>query len=492
MKKLAAILALTGTSLASQYTRRQILPIPATLSEIPTGASLAPLSISTVSGPIPVSTASSAKCGKGYTYCGFMLQSGGHNFAPEIINKTYCDALEGNCVDGMPKTKTDQAVFLCMNDSPASIQLFCACGGKCLDEAATNNIAHYLPKMGSIQILDGGLGTSLEDSYGVTFDHSKPLWSTHFLIEGQDTLFACQRDFAEAGADVILTATYQTSVEGFGRTRIPDYPDGIPQSAIGSYLQKAVEIAEKVTTSTSAKVALSLGPYGACMIPGQEYSGNYDDAHSSEETLYSWHLERLRLFTNVKGLAEKVQYVALETIPRVDELRAVRRAVQDSGITAPFWISGVFPGDGNQLPDGSSIDAVVEAMIDPAVEGAKPWGVGINCTKIHKLTRIIEAFETSVASLIASGRLESAPALVLYPDGTKGEIYNTTTKKWEKPEGHAQETDTQESWAAQLAGIVKASRERGCFRDYLVGGCCKASAEDIGELSRELRDSKHG
>lgn len=64
------------------------------------------------------------------------------DFAPETVNKTYCDALEDNCVGGIPKTKTDQAVFLCMNDEPATIQLFCACGGKCLNENVTSNIAH--------------------------------------------------------------------------------------------------------------------------------------------------------------------------------------------------------------------------------------------------------------------------------------------------------------------------------------------------------------
>lgn len=29
-----------------------------------------------------------------------------------------------------------------MNDAPASIQLLCACSGKCLDEPSSNNIAH--------------------------------------------------------------------------------------------------------------------------------------------------------------------------------------------------------------------------------------------------------------------------------------------------------------------------------------------------------------
>lgn len=177
MKFYPAIFFLSGPGFANHMhapgCRRQGLPLPATLSEFPTAASPAPLGVSTVTGSasaaIPATTATNAKCGKGYTYCGFMLQSGGHSeftrlltffqglttlatsyekliisidFAAEVVNKTYCDALEGNCADGVPKTETDQAVFLCMNDDPATIQLFCACGGKCLNDAATNNIAH--------------------------------------------------------------------------------------------------------------------------------------------------------------------------------------------------------------------------------------------------------------------------------------------------------------------------------------------------------------
>ncbi|KAI4596777.1 hypothetical protein KJ359_005120 [Pestalotiopsis sp. 9143b] len=141
--KFLVIATLLGTSLATHHGLRQgALPLPVTGGSTVTVSVTQSQSASAVSGAIPIATASGAKCGKGYTYCGFMLQSGGHNFAAEVINKTYCDALEGNCVNGVPKTKTDQAVFLCMDDNPASIQLFCACSGKCLDEPATNNIAH--------------------------------------------------------------------------------------------------------------------------------------------------------------------------------------------------------------------------------------------------------------------------------------------------------------------------------------------------------------
>ena len=286
--------------------------------------------------------------------------------------------------------------------------------------------------MSPIQILDGGLGTSLVDRYNVSFDDATPLWSTHLLVDDQDTLLLCQRDFVQAGVDVLLTATYQTSIEGFARTKTREYPNGIPKSAIGSYLSGAVDIALKAAKGyEKTKLALSLGPYGACMIPSQEYSGKYDEAHDTEESLFQWHLERLNLFTASEGLMERLHMVALETIPRVDEIRAVRRAVAACGITLPFWISCVFPREDDVLPDGSTIDQVVEAMLDPIVKVPVPWGIGINCTKMHKLPRLVRTLESSVRQMLSQSRIPPTPSLVLYPDGINGKVYNTTTKKWE-------------------------------------------------------------
>lgn len=292
--------------------------------------------------------------------------------------------------------------------------------------------------MTSIQILDGGLGTSLQDQHGVTFDSSTPLWASHLLVSDPTTLLACQRNFITAGCDVLLTATYQVSIEGFARTKTPEFPDGIPRPAIGKYLRTALAVAEQARVSPSAtKIALSLGPYGACMIPGQEYSGKYDAEHDSEETLFQWHLERLRLFLEAdEKTAERVRYVAFETLPRLDEIRAVRRAIRTAGLNVPFWVACVFPDEEATLPDGSSIGQIVQAALAEMDGAAVPWGVGINCTKIYKLDGLVREFGEEVASAVGQGQVGAVPSLVLYPDGTNGEVYNTTTQTWEKQEGY--------------------------------------------------------
>lgn len=291
-----------------------------------------------------------------------------------------------------------------------------------------------MPSDTPIIFLDGGLGTSLEDKYGVKFSNkTTPLWSSDPLITAPETLLACQRDFGLAPVDVIETATYQISIHGFAATKTAKWPNGIDRASIPRFLKDAVDVADRARGKPDAKVALSLGPYGSTMVPGQEYSGAYDQDHNSEETLQAWWAERLSLF-NGDGIKDKISYVACETLPRLDEISAVRKAVANFTST-PCWIACVFPGEEDKLPDGSSIDQVVKAMLIPDPSKVQPWGIGINCTKIHKLESLIGKFEDAVTRLVQDGRLASWPALVLYPDGTNGEIYNTTTQKWELPAG---------------------------------------------------------
>lgn len=296
-----------------------------------------------------------------------------------------------------------------------------------------------MPSDSPITFLDGGLGTSLEDKYGVKFSNiTTPLWSSDPVITAPETLLACQRDFGLAPVDVIETATYQTSIHGFAATKTEQWPNGIDRASIPRFLKDAVDIADKARGKPDAKVALSLGPYGSTMVPGQEYSGAYDQDHDSEESLLAWWTERLSLF-NGPNIMDRISYVACETLPRLDEISAVRKAVKDFTST-PCWVACVFPGEDDNLPDGSSIDQVVDAMLIPNASKVQPWGIGINCTKIHKLESLITKFENAITRLVQHGRLTSWPALVLYPDGTNGEVYNTTTQKWELPAGHERQS----------------------------------------------------
>ncbi|KAK5627474.1 hypothetical protein RRF57_003189 [Xylaria bambusicola] len=136
------------------------VPVPATgaLSLPPQASSLPKTASPTPSSGGP-GVSSGAKCGKGFTYCGYMLTGVGHisfhfntdtiinhspRFLPSDIDKSYCNGLPELCAGGgnKRKTKPDQAVFVCMEDEPSTVQLMCACSGTCLNNATTNYIAH--------------------------------------------------------------------------------------------------------------------------------------------------------------------------------------------------------------------------------------------------------------------------------------------------------------------------------------------------------------
>jgi len=299
-----------------------------------------------------------------------------------------------------------------------------------------------------ILILDGGLGTTLKDQYHLEVDgESRPLWSSHLLISDPNKLLEVQTAFADAGADVILTATYQASLEGFAKTINPrDGSFGISSAEAKDYMRSAAGISRASFSRVQAtrgggSVALSLGAYGAVMVPSQEYMGKYDDEHKTVEQLRNWHRIRLDIFTEKEETWNDIDMVAFETIPVLTEIEAVRQTIwmaqQNSGncrMEKPFWTSCVFPGNDLCLPDGSSVDAVVENMLSKHDSAAMPFAVGINCTKIGKMPELLKQFEAAVKRMTEAGELNYSPALVLYPDGTKGEIYNTTTHEWEAPE----------------------------------------------------------
>jgi homocysteine S-methyltransferase len=338
-----------------------------------------------------------------------------------------------------------------------------------------------MPPKTPIHLLDGGLGTILADRYDTVFDGSTPLWSSHLLLleSGQKTLLDAQSAFADSGADIILSGTYQASYTGFESSGIKDREEA------EKFMRGGVQIAKKASQGReNGKVALSMGAYGATMIPGAEYSGDYDAAHSSVAQLADWHHERLSAFygsSPEKSVCwDDVEYVAFETLPRIEEVKAVRQVMESipEKEMKGYWISCVFPGEGNKLPDGSTIPTVVDAMLGG--EERKPMGIGLNCTRVGKVEGLVLEFEDAVEALGFAGKV----ALVFYPDGTQGEVYNTSTKEWEKV-GGMQESKI--PWDEMMFGIIERAQARGVWRKIFVGGCCKTTPEHIAKL-RKLID----
>ena len=347
-----------------------------------------------------------------------------------------------------------------------------------------------------ILILDGGLGTTLEDEYQVAFSSAEtPTWSSHLLISSPETLSRAHRSFVEAGADIILTATYQASFDGFCRTHQHDVEARevkgkrcYSQEEAKEIMRSAVFLARDAFGSRKKLVALSLGAYGATTIPSTEYTGNYPPQMSDRFALERWHAQRVMAFEGHQQTWHEIDLVAFETLPKVDEIHAVREAMSLLSRQKPFWISCVFPNDDDKLPDGSEVSDVIRAMLGqrpstPSVMSHPPvpMGVGINCTKLQKLKGLIRKYENAAAFMPMP-----LPHLVIYPDGALDSRYDATSQQWVTHKNPA----TMMKWDEEMFNMVREVQTRNKWAGIIVGGCCKTQPHNIAQLRKRL-DSGH-
>src|SRR5271163_3836467 len=170
--------------------------------------------------------------------------------------------------------------------------------------------------LANIRILDGGMATELEK---LGCDLSGPLWSAHVLREQPEKIAAVHDGYLAAGADVILTASYQVSAEAYAEI-------GLSAKDATADLQESVRLAERArdrfTRRSSRKIliAASLGPYGAALHNGAEYHGNYD---LSFDQLVGFHSCRLAVLAETNA-----DLIAFETVPSLEEARAIVAALE--------------------------------------------------------------------------------------------------------------------------------------------------------------------
>jgi len=297
-------------------------------------------------------------------------------------------------------------------------------------------------------LLDGGLATALEAK---GFDLDDPLWSARLLIESPDAIREVHTDFLEAGADVIATASYQASLPGFAARGI-DREEGLRLLVLATRL--AVEardafwsVRENRRNRRRPLVAASVGPYGAYLADGSEYSGDYG---VGRDALHAFHRERWHLLA--EGQAD---LLACETIPSALEAEVLVDLLGETPDTHA-WIS-FSCRDGERISDGTPIaDVAARCAGVPNLVA-----LGVNCTK----PRFIDAL---------LGRLRGATELplIVYPNA--GEDYDVTTRRWVRGEG---------------AGGGPAERARAWVEAGAagVGGCCRVTPREICRTAEALR-----
>lgn len=285
-------------------------------------------------------------------------------------------------------------------------------------------------------ILDGGLSNQLE-AQGC--DLRDALWSARVLAEEPAQIEAAHAAYVRAGADVLLTASYQATFEGFARR-------GVGRQEAARLLTSSVTLARRVADEAPRPVwvAASAGPYGAMLADGSEYHGRYGDGVGVAE-LTRFHRPRLEVLA-----AAEPDVLALETVPGTAEAEALLRAA--AGLGVPAWLSYTVAG-GRTRAGEPLADAFALAADEPGVAA-----VGVNCC----------APEDVAYAVRTAARVTGKP-VVAYPNS--GEAWSAGTRTWRGPGSFD---------AASAPGWHRAGAAA-------LGGCCRVGPKSIAALAAELR-----
>lgn len=285
-------------------------------------------------------------------------------------------------------------------------------------------------------VLDGGLGTLLEARGN---DLSSALWSARLLRDDPDEVRAAHAEYFRAGARVAITASYQVSAAS-----VADSQRGATD--VEDLLVRSVELARAARddvgrSPADAWIAASVGPYGAALADGSEYTGDYDIGTAA---LRAWHRPRLQALASARP-----DVLAVETIPALAEVEAV--VAELSGLGVPAWIcvtieSGALRS-GDSMAEAFAIAAGSEDVI----------AIGVNCCDVEDVD----------PALAIAASVTDKP-LVAYPNS--GERWHSASRTWS-------------GRAGSLAERADAWIDLGA---RLVGGCCRVGPDQIAAMAERI------
>ena len=306
-------------------------------------------------------------------------------------------------------------------------------------EAAENRDAIFR----CIHVIDGGLATELE-YVGAQIDG--PLWSAHVLEDEPEKLLAVHRSFIEAGSECIACCSYQVSRMGYAEV-------GLTAKRADGALLRSVELARRAAGGFAERrvlVAGSLGPYGAALHNGGEYTGNYDCSFAD---LVRFHRERIEVFARAND-DQAPDLLAFETFPSLEEARAVGEALSPwPGLKAWFSFSC---RDEKNVSHGERVAdcAALVASFPQTV------AIGVNCVP-----------PKWVPALIAELHAGSDKLIVVYPNS--GEGWEAARRSWTGATDPAEFGEHAAEWFRVGA--------------QMVGGCCRTRPAHIREVARVVQ-----
>ena len=285
----------------------------------------------------------------------------------------------------------------------------------------------------TVHVIDGGLSTELE-RLGAKIQGE--LWTGRALLEDPAVVAQAHRAFALAGAEVVISSSYQLSRQGFEEI-------GLTAADADEALRQSIRVAKDAVAGTNAKVAASIGPYGAVLHDGSEYRGVYAVGQAELE---KFHSERLAVL-----LEESPDYLAIETISNVVEAKALAQVLKN--VDVPKWFSFT-AGSSELLWSGEKVEDAVREIADLPNLVA----VGFNCVAPELVAGLAERIKPLINAEI-----------IAYPN--RGGTWDSAAGVWlgNEPRELASWLD---EWTA--AGVT------------WVGGCCSTDSRDIASVKDAL------
>ncbi|XP_055637116.1 homocysteine S-methyltransferase-like [Toxorhynchites rutilus septentrionalis] len=318
--------------------------------------------------------------------------------------------------------------------------------------------------MNRVTVLDGGFATQLSVHVGKHID-GDPLWSARFNATNPSAVFKTHLDFLEAGAECIMTNTYQASIEGY-----MEYLN-LDEEASLQLIKSTVKLAQMARTKFLAEneaseiplLVASVGPYGAHLHDGSEYTGEYAD-YVTADTIKKWHRNRIDACLEVG-----VDVLGIETIPCKMEAEAMLDMMSEEYPQVKFWIAF-------QCKDSAHI-AHGEPFAETATyiwNEAKRQGngnllaVGANCVHPQFVTPLFKGINEKRS-------VHDRIPLVVYPNS--GEVYSVEAG-WQGRED-----------CVPLEHYVPQWIELGA---RFIGGCCRTYARDIKRIKQTVTSMQEG
>ena len=287
------------------------------------------------------------------------------------------------------------------------------------------NILDYMKE--HLLYLDGGMGTLLQDA-GLAPGEYPERWN----LSHPEIIQRIQREYFEAGSNVIATNTFGANSLKFSREELADILKAAVENA---------KVARNTAKSSQPKyIALDIGPCGKLLKP-------YGDLAFEDAVALFAEIVRL-------GAENGVDLIYIETMSDSYETKAALLAAKEN-CNLPVFVSNAYGEDG-KLMTGASPAAMVALA-----EGMGADAIGANCSLEPKQLQGV------VRELLENA---SIPVLLKPNAGLP-----------EDCDGKAVYTTLPEEFAADMANYVRQGIR-------IAGGCCGTTPAYIQEIVKATRE----